>query len=33
LKTEIEKNLNGYCRFIRSKQQGIDEYGDRYIQD
>jgi four helix bundle protein len=27
LKQNIEKNLNGYCRFIRTQQQGIKEYG------
>ncbi len=27
LAEEIEKNLNGYCRFIRNQQQGKAEYG------
>ncbi|QIR36955.1 four helix bundle protein [Tolypothrix sp. PCC 7910] len=29
LKDQIEKGLNGYCRFIRSQQQGKEEYGTR----
>lgn len=29
----IEKALNGYCRFIRSQQQGVNEYGDQYIRE
>jgi len=29
----IEKALNGYCRFIRSQQQGVNEYGDHYIRE
>ena len=29
LKTDIEKKLNGYCRFIRTQQQGSQEYGER----
>ncbi|MEH1853943.1 MAG: four helix bundle protein [Nostoc sp.] len=29
LKDQIEKGLNGYCRFIRSQQQGKEEYGNR----
>ncbi|MBZ8182477.1 four helix bundle protein [Oscillatoria salina] len=33
LKTQIERNLNGYCRFVRSQQQGSEEYGDRYLKD
>ncbi|MGL6342057.1 MAG: four helix bundle protein [Waterburya sp.] len=33
IKTKIEKNLNGYCRFIRSQQQGKNEYGNQYIKD
>ena len=33
LKEKIEKNLNGYCRFIRSQQQGKKEYGSKYLQD
>ncbi|MBZ8183183.1 four helix bundle protein, partial [Oscillatoria salina] len=33
LKTKIEKNLNVYCRFVRSQQQGSEEYGDRYLKD
>ncbi|MGK7896311.1 MAG: four helix bundle protein [Xenococcus sp. (in: cyanobacteria)] len=32
LKQKIEKNLNGYCRFIRNQQQGGSEYGQQYIQ-
>ncbi|QKQ73560.1 four helix bundle protein [Nostoc sp. TCL240-02] len=27
LKDRIEKGLNGYCHFIRSQQQGKEEYG------
>ena len=33
LKEKIEKNLNGYCRFIKSQQQGKNEYGKEYIKD
>ena len=33
LKGKIEKNLNGYCRFIKSQQQGQNEYGNQYIRD
>lgn len=33
LKAQIEKKLNGYCRFIRYQQQGRDEYGTRYFED
>ncbi|MDM9382166.1 four helix bundle protein [Chlorogloeopsis sp. ULAP01] len=33
LKTQIEKALNGYCRFIRSQKQGSDEYGQEYIRE
>ncbi|MFB2833456.1 four helix bundle protein [Floridanema evergladense] len=33
LKEQIEKKLNGYCRFIRSQKQGRDEYGNKYIDD
>ncbi|MEM9507551.1 MAG: four helix bundle protein [Cyanobacteria bacterium P01_E01_bin.35] len=33
LKEKIEKNLNGYCRFIKSQQQGKNEYGNKYIKD
>ncbi|MBW4686177.1 MAG: four helix bundle protein [Komarekiella atlantica HA4396-MV6] len=29
LKDQIEKGLNGYCRFIRSQQQAKEEYGTR----
>ncbi|MBD2295341.1 four helix bundle protein [Anabaena sphaerica FACHB-251] len=29
LKDRIEKGLNGYCRFIRSQQQGKEEYGSK----
>ena len=32
LKQKIEKNLNGYCRFIKKQQQGGSEYGQQYIQ-
>ena len=32
LKEKIEKNLNGYCRFIRSQQQGKKEYGNQYVK-
>ncbi len=30
LKQTIEKNLNGYCRFIRKQKQGGSEYGNQY---
>ena len=33
MREQIEKNLNGYCRFIRSRQQGSEEYGNKYIED
>jgi four helix bundle protein len=33
IKAQIEKGLNSYCRFIRSQQQGGQEYGNQYIQD
>ena len=33
LKEKIEQNLNGYCRFIKSQQQGKNEYGKEYIKD
>lgn len=29
IKDKIEKGLNGYCRFIRSQQQGKEEYGNK----
>ncbi|BAZ52131.1 hypothetical protein NIES4103_47900 [Nostoc sp. NIES-4103] len=29
IKDRIEKGLNGYCRFIRSQQQGKEEYGNK----
>ncbi|TFI56262.1 four helix bundle protein [Mastigocladus laminosus UU774] len=29
LKNQIDKGLNGYCRFIRSQQQGKQEYGNK----
>lgn len=29
----IEKALNGYCRFIRTQEQGVNEYGNQYIQE
>ncbi|NWF60478.1 MAG: four helix bundle protein [Fischerella sp.] len=29
LKNQIDKGLNGYCRFIRSQQQGKQEYGNQ----
>ncbi len=32
LKQKIEKNLNGYCRFIRTQQQGGSEYGNQYLK-
>ena len=32
LKQKIEKNLNGYCRFIRNQQQGGIEYGNQYLK-
>ena len=28
--TEIKKNLNGYCRFVRGQQQGKAEYGTKH---
>ena len=31
--TEIEKNLNGYCRFVRKQQQGKAEYGAKHTVD
>jgi four helix bundle protein len=31
LKQKIEKNLNGYCRFIRKQKQGGREYGNQYL--
>jgi four helix bundle protein len=33
LRAQIEKQLNGYCRFIRSQQQGGAEYGSKYIAE
>jgi four helix bundle protein len=30
IKDQIEKGLNGYCRFIRSQQQGKEEYGTKF---
>jgi hypothetical protein len=33
LREQIEKQLNGYCRFIRSQQQGSTEYGTKYIAE
>jgi hypothetical protein len=33
LRAQIEKQLNGYCRFIRSQQQGGTEYGTRYVAE
>jgi hypothetical protein len=33
LREQIEKQLNGYCRFIRSQQQGGTEYGTKYISE
>jgi four helix bundle protein len=33
LKTQIERNLNGYCRFVRQQAQGQTEYGDNYIRE
>ena len=33
LRERIEKQLNGYCRFIRSQQQGGTEYGTKYIAE
>ena len=32
LKIRIEKNLNGYCRFIKKQKQGGAEYGQQYIK-
>lgn len=31
IKDQIEKGLNGYCRFIHSQQQGKQEYGTRLV--
>jgi hypothetical protein len=33
LRERIEKQLNGYCRFIRLQQQGGSEYGTKYIAE
>src|SRR5215213_5700018 len=33
LRERIEKQLNGYCRFIRSQQQGGSEYGTKIIAE
>ncbi|KAB8320936.1 four helix bundle protein [Tolypothrix campylonemoides VB511288] len=33
VKEQIEKALNGYCRFIRTQQQGKQEYGNQYIRE
>ena len=33
LRERIEKQLNGYCRFIRSQQQGGSVYGTKYIAE
>ena len=33
IQEQIEKALNGYCRFIRSQQQGGEEYGNQYIRE
>ncbi|MFP4437908.1 MAG: four helix bundle protein [Chloroflexaceae bacterium] len=33
MQERIEKNLHGYCRFIRSQRQGSSEYGTRYITE
>ena len=33
LKEKIEQNLNGYCRFIKSQQQGKNEYGNKYVKN
>ncbi|WP_414754772.1 four helix bundle protein [Anabaena sp. CCY 9910] len=30
IKDQIEKGLNGHCRFIRSQQQGKEEFGTRF---
>ncbi len=32
LKIKIERNLNGYCRFIRKRKQGGSEYGNQYLK-
>lgn len=32
LKQKIEKNLNGYCRFLRKQKQGGREYGNQYLR-
>lgn len=33
VETEAEKSLNGYIKFIRSRQQGGEEYGNKLIHD
>ena len=33
LKIKIERNLNGYCRFIRKRKQGGSEYGNQYLKE
>ena len=33
IEAQIEKGLNGYCRFIRSQKQGGEEYGKQYIRE
>ncbi|HJZ50517.1 MAG TPA: four helix bundle protein [Roseiflexaceae bacterium] len=33
LRERIERQLNGYCRFIRSQQQGGAEYGTKYVAE
>ncbi|MDJ0714653.1 MAG: four helix bundle protein [Prochloraceae cyanobacterium] len=32
LKQKIEKNLNGYCRFIKNQKEGGKEYGHQYLK-
>ncbi len=33
IEAQIEKGLNGYCRFIRSQKQGGEEYVKQYIRE
>jgi four helix bundle protein len=33
LKSQIERKLNGYCRFVRQQAQGQTEYGDNHIRE
>jgi four helix bundle protein len=33
LKSQIERKLNEYCRFVRQQAQGQTEYGDNHIRE